>query len=242
MLRFFRQIRKKLMEQNKIRTYLLYAVGEIALVMIGILLALQVNNWNQERLAVKEERVLLTNVLETLEADSIAMQSVENMLGRVNHIYTQLYKINNGDLPSDSLKDSFMMRRSISWSVVSIAQYPDLASQVLDSKLKVSVLNYYGFLNGWLFGVNNYNDFIENKMRTFLGDQGLMNYGHALQLEGEDISLINDEKLIENLNREVVQQMLIEAAMKSTTNTTYFYKRANESRNQLKAEIERVMN
>lgn len=45
MLRFFRQIRKKLMEQKKIRTYLFYAIGEIALVMIGILLALQVNNW-----------------------------------------------------------------------------------------------------------------------------------------------------------------------------------------------------
>ncbi len=37
------------MEQNKVRTYLLYAFGEILLVMIGILLALQVNNWNEER-------------------------------------------------------------------------------------------------------------------------------------------------------------------------------------------------
>jgi hypothetical protein len=36
---------------NKVRTYILYALGEIALVMIGILLALQVNNWNQERLS-----------------------------------------------------------------------------------------------------------------------------------------------------------------------------------------------
>ena len=37
------------MEQNKIRSYILYAIGEIALVMVGILLALQVNNWNEQR-------------------------------------------------------------------------------------------------------------------------------------------------------------------------------------------------
>ncbi|NVK48582.1 MAG: hypothetical protein HWE09_02360 [Cyclobacteriaceae bacterium] len=50
MLHFFRTIRKKLIEQDKVRNYIWYALGEIFLVMIGILLALQVNNWNSERL------------------------------------------------------------------------------------------------------------------------------------------------------------------------------------------------
>ena len=53
------------MEQNKIRTYLLYAVGEIALVMIGILLALQVNNWNESR----NEQKLANEYLKGIEAD-----------------------------------------------------------------------------------------------------------------------------------------------------------------------------
>jgi hypothetical protein len=49
------------MEQNKVRTYLIYALGEIVLVMIGILLALQVNNWNQKRILLEsaEEHLLL---------------------------------------------------------------------------------------------------------------------------------------------------------------------------------------
>jgi hypothetical protein len=49
MISFFRKIRQKLLSQNKISGYLLYALGEITLVVIGILIALQVNNWNLER-------------------------------------------------------------------------------------------------------------------------------------------------------------------------------------------------
>jgi len=49
MIRFFRTIRKKLIEEDNVRKYLLYAIGEILLVVIGILIALQVNNWNEER-------------------------------------------------------------------------------------------------------------------------------------------------------------------------------------------------
>ena len=59
MLRFFRHIRKTLMEQNKVRTYLLYAVGEIMLVVLGILIALQINNWNEQiKLQQNEQRVI----------------------------------------------------------------------------------------------------------------------------------------------------------------------------------------
>ena len=59
MLTFFRRIRKGLLGDGATSKYLLYAVGEILLVMIGILLALQVNNWNNER----QKRDLETSTL-----------------------------------------------------------------------------------------------------------------------------------------------------------------------------------
>jgi hypothetical protein len=62
MLRFFRQIRQRLLTDNKFSKYLLYATGEILLVVIGILIALQVNNWKEEAEIRKEERLLLTNL------------------------------------------------------------------------------------------------------------------------------------------------------------------------------------
>jgi hypothetical protein len=59
MLHFLRRIRRSLINTGATRKYLLYAVGEILLVMIGILLALQVNNWNEERKDRFEEQVIL---------------------------------------------------------------------------------------------------------------------------------------------------------------------------------------
>jgi hypothetical protein len=49
MIKFFKKIRKHLLTEGKVRTYLLYAMGEIVLVVIGILIALSINNWNEHR-------------------------------------------------------------------------------------------------------------------------------------------------------------------------------------------------
>ena len=51
MIKFFRKIRQKLLSENKFSKYLIYAIGEIVLVVIGILIALQINNKNDERKA-----------------------------------------------------------------------------------------------------------------------------------------------------------------------------------------------
>jgi hypothetical protein len=60
MLTFLRKIRKSLVVSGQLRKYILYAIGEILLVMIGILLALQVNNWNQaKQLRTEEKEVIL---------------------------------------------------------------------------------------------------------------------------------------------------------------------------------------
>jgi hypothetical protein len=69
MLHFLRGIRRSLINTGATRKYLVYAVGEILLVMIGILLALQVNNWNEERLSSKEELNILKSLLAGLVKD-----------------------------------------------------------------------------------------------------------------------------------------------------------------------------
>ena len=100
MLKFFRRIRQKLLTENKFRKYLLYAIGEIILVMIGILMALQVNNWNNERLEDKKETKILREFQRNLQANVIQFTSeidkqqtivhdiniiIENVIIKLNH-------------------------------------------------------------------------------------------------------------------------------------------------------------
>lgn len=80
MIPFFRKIRHRLLRQQHLTRYFLYALGEIALVMIGILLALQVNTWNEQKNArrreislLKELKLNLQTNIENLEND-IALQ------------------------------------------------------------------------------------------------------------------------------------------------------------------------
>ncbi|MEM9078252.1 MAG: DUF6090 family protein [Bacteroidota bacterium] len=63
MINFFHRIRKNLLSKNELSKYLFYALGEIILVVIGILLALQINNWNEKR-KLEESIVNLFEVLQ----------------------------------------------------------------------------------------------------------------------------------------------------------------------------------
>jgi len=81
MIKFFQKIRYGLMSENKTARYLKYALGEIFLVMIGILLALQVNNWNEDRKNRIEEQTLYNSLIESLESD---LEDVNDKLPIVN--------------------------------------------------------------------------------------------------------------------------------------------------------------
>jgi len=61
-MKVFRNIRQKLAAENKVMAYLRYAIGEIILVVIGILIALQVNNWNENQKQKKRETIYLQNL------------------------------------------------------------------------------------------------------------------------------------------------------------------------------------
>jgi hypothetical protein len=75
MIKFFRKIRQNLLSENKFSKYLIYAIGEIVLVMIGILLALQINNWNNDRIERKLESNILIEILVNLKKDVINLNS-----------------------------------------------------------------------------------------------------------------------------------------------------------------------
>ena len=108
MIKFFRSIRKDLMEKNKTGKYLKYAIGEIVLVVIGILIALSINNWNEKRKERALEKNLLENLVENLE------QNTERLIIQIERINKDreadnlfLSIIDNNQFYNDSLEKYF---------------------------------------------------------------------------------------------------------------------------------------
>ena len=76
MIKFFRKIRQRLLSENKLSKYLIYAIGEIILVVIGILIALQINNWNEQRKIDKIEYSYLNRLSVDLEDNITTWESL----------------------------------------------------------------------------------------------------------------------------------------------------------------------
>ena len=78
MIKFFRKIRQNLLMENKTGKYFKYAIGEIVLVVIGILIALQINNWNENRIENKEVKTYLNNLILDLNEDQEVIDRMNN--------------------------------------------------------------------------------------------------------------------------------------------------------------------
>ena len=96
MIKFFRQIRYDLMKKNKTSKYLKYAIGEIILVVVGILIALQINNWNEKRLEVNLEKITLTNLNEEFQDNLRDLDSINaklsNTISNMEHLFAMFNK------------------------------------------------------------------------------------------------------------------------------------------------------
>ena len=102
MIKFFRKIRQNLLSEGKTTKYFKYAIGEIILVVIGILIALQINNWNENRQKRSLEGDYLTEIKENLVRDTVNINSVmQFQIQKIDSIKETLilFKQAENDLP-----------------------------------------------------------------------------------------------------------------------------------------------
>jgi hypothetical protein len=108
MIKFFRHIRKRLLTENKFSKYLLYAIGEIVLVIIGILIALQINNANTERKENKELQSYFKNIEKNILFD---IKNIEEIISKRKatsvNAKTYLQLLEKENFSAEELFDAF---------------------------------------------------------------------------------------------------------------------------------------
>ena len=178
MLRFFRQIRQRLLTDNKFSKYLLYAIGEILLVVIGILLALQINNWNEWRKDRQTEKEIIQNLTENLEMILETLKADVENLSTYNRSAQIVISVLDKKLPfSDSLSTHFHRARVpkflLSISISGYEQYKNKGfDMILNDQIKDEIITFFessfpNWFNSYLY-VNALNDsFIDYHVPLF---------------------------------------------------------------------------
>jgi hypothetical protein len=143
MIKFFRKIRHKLLTENKLSKYLIYAIGEIVLVVIGILIALGINNWNNANNLTNKETTLLIEMKSDLEGLKWDINKNEKLL-KANRIV--LKSLNNG-VYHDSLNLYYTWIKGNTVFVKNTSAYKNLESFGLNiiknDSLRIKITNLY---------------------------------------------------------------------------------------------------
>ena len=154
MIKFFRKIRQKLLTENKFSKYLLYAIGEILLVVIGILIALQINNQNE----FKKERIVendyLSRIRLDLQKDTISLKN--NIKKFKNYLELKSAFINSIYDIQKTHKDFIALNSSTTWDAEELTLQDNTFSEISSSgkfgiirniELKEALIDYYKMYN-----------------------------------------------------------------------------------------------
>ena len=116
MIKFFRKIRQRLLTKNKFSKYLIYAIGEIILVVVGILIALSINNWNEEIKESHIEQNYLRRLLVDLESDFKTLTFSKGLSkDRINQIKTLTDVIKNQSMSNENSTQIIESIEKVTW-------------------------------------------------------------------------------------------------------------------------------
>jgi len=148
MIKFFRKIRQRLLNENRFSKYLLYATGEIVLVVIGILIALQINNWNENKKQQKEVQNALMEIKNDLILDQMVLHEA---LNRKNEEYDKQQRVidildHKKEMVQDfdKLLGHLMLKRNVEFTKNGFDLLKDMGiGKIEDDDFRIKLTSYY---------------------------------------------------------------------------------------------------
>ena len=194
MINFFRRIRKKMADDNRPIKYARYAIGEILLVVIGILIALQINTWNEERKSEKATLVYMDRLIDDLKSDTLmlsdhiqAAKLKNQFCKKIRNIVDQneiIQDTNNFVIKLQGVGRS--LRPSVSTNTIDDLKSTGNLKLVKELEITNSIRNYYNLRTDWWF--EEYTDQLVNGYLPIVVDAIPMHI-HEEILSGENNSL-----------------------------------------------------
>lgn len=169
MLQFFRRIRQNLIAENKFSRYLFYAVGEILLVVVGILIALQINNWNENNKNHELQLKYIEGIISDLEYDirayNIGIDDLDEHRNSANALLT-CYK-ESSTLPKEELIEHFanvslLARFSHRNTVMDDMKSAGRLNIISSDSIRQQIIAYYTLASGIIESNEKNNDWILN--------------------------------------------------------------------------------
>ena len=223
MIKFFRKIRLKALlpdgkagSRKRFTKYFTYALGEIILVVIGILIALWINNKNQESQARKAEVVLIHQIIEDLEKDAKAIEAVLPQIKRKEQLPVTIYnEITHNPTTLDST-----IYGEITWQVflTLFFEQKHLASieNLSNREDRKKILDYLNVQNGVVFNMEQANSQILNKVRPLMhpviNTEHIMNSDY-LQIRDNKSKFIDGDAFVKLYDQPEFNTLLIDLRM-----------------------------
>jgi len=228
MIKFFRHIRQNLLSEGKTGRYLTYAIGEIVLVVIGILIALSINNWNENRKNRKAEKDILVNIYENLGIDSIQFDYYRNEYQKIDKLHTDLYKISLKNEAIDSIPEPMLIRRSLYFKQLINSDFKENLYDINNQKIKNRLISYVGRINDMELAYRlELSPLINEKLKPYLAEEEIYNAENWFELEKRSFdnfefqeldgkNIIDKHRLIALSKTKKFQQLLFEVNFKWT--------------------------
>jgi hypothetical protein len=161
MINFTKKLRK-----GSSSNYLSYAIGEIFLVVFGILIALSINNWNEDRKKAKEENFYFSQLLEDTLADSVFYQSRQEGLKGSILAYNALSRASEGAALDTTI--SFERLFTIyAYESQLVQNHPDAVDLISDGEIQRTLLRYSNKYEYLKTGISLYNRLVEDHYLPF---------------------------------------------------------------------------
>lgn len=189
MIKFFRKIRQKLLSENKFSKYLIYAIGEIILVVIGILIALAINNWKENQKLRNQEITYLNNLRDDLEAQIYMLDvyiDYENIIIDHSNEIVKHYELNDGFKNMDSIfpkLNDLTTRWTFTNANTTLIQLlnSNQINIIQNTKLKKELISFNQQIDLFTRNTNiNNTNLVDNLTTgTFISKGGFASYGNS---------------------------------------------------------------